>query len=769
MMTQAKRLLAVVVALALLGGPVPGARAAVTAGVGQADPTSTPPRLSYREGEVSFWRPGADDWTPAQINIPLAPGDELYTADRANLELQVGSRAFVRASGDTQLGLVNQDPDFLQIKVTSGRVAVDLRSLDSGTTVEVDTPQAALTIERPGYYSVDVSQDRTSFITRRGGRATVTPAGGQAVALAASEEMILEGLPTPMVRSYVAPELDTWDRWNYARTEHLLEAVSARYVPPGVYGTDALDQYGNWREVPTYGAVWVPQAVAPGWVPYSAGRWMADPVYGWTWVDTAPWGWAPYHYGRWVFVDGIWAWAPGPVVQRAVYAPALVVFFGGPSVRVAIGTPFVSWVALGWGEPVVPWWGRSGFAGRPSWRGWGGPRIVNNVVVNQNTVVNVNTINVYRNVSVHNAVVAVSQEHFGRTPVHEARMTHVDVQRLEPVHGQLRVTPEASSFVAASGPARRPPESALARSVVATRPLPARHSVPRGETRSPAPAVSPSTPVAAAPAPRIVPAPRRSEAVPVPARPTFGTSPLERPRPAQPPGLETTQRPEAAPAVTHQAEPRPEATPPVPREIGRGGQPVQPAERQPAEHQPAERQPAERQMERRSDATSPVREPRRGAQPAQPVERPAERRPEATPPVPREPVRGGQPAQPVERQVERRPEATPPTAREPGRGAQPAQPIERRAAAQPLPQPLSGNRPAAQAPAPAPAPSPAPAPQRVEPAPPSPRPLPGEPANRLYPGRVENRSPRAEEQRSAHAPQPGAAAGPSRGPGQRQG
>ena len=733
MMTQGRRLLAVVVALALLGGLVSGARAAVTAGVGQADPTSTPPRLSYREGEVSFWRPGADDWTPAQINIPLAPGDELYTADRANLELQVGSRAFVRASGDTQLGLVNQDPDFLQIKVTSGRVAVDLRSLDSGTTVEVDTPQAALTIERPGYYSVDVSQDRTSFITRRGGRATVTPAGGQAVALAASEEMILEGLPTPMVRSYVAPELDTWDRWNYARTDHLLEAVSARYVPRGVYGTDALDQYGNWREVPTYGAVWVPQAVAPDWVPYSTGRWMADPVYGWTWVDTAPWGWAPYHYGRWVFVDGIWAWAPGPVVQRAVYAPALVVFFGGPSVRVAIGTPFVSWVALGWGEPVVPWWGRSGFAGRPSWRGWGGPRIVNNVVVNQNTVVNVNTINVYRNVSVHDAVVAVSQEHFGRTPVHEARMTHVDVQRLEPVRGQLRVTPEASSFVAASGPARRPPESALARSVVATRPLPVGHSVPRGEARSPAPAVSPSTPVATAPAPRIVPAPRRSEAVPVPARPTFGTSPLERPRPTQPPGLETTQRPEAAPAVTHQAEPRPEATPPVPREIGRGGQPVQPAERQ-----PAERQPAERQMERRSDATSPVL---------------------------REPRRGTQPAQPVERQVERRPEATPSTPREPGRGGQPAQPIERRAAAQPVPQPLSGNRPAA----PAPTPSPAPAPQRVEPAPPSPRPLPGEPANRLYPGRVENRPPRAEDQRSAHAPQPGAAAGPSRGPGQRQG
>ena len=97
----------------------------------------------------------------------------------------------------------------------------------------------------------------------------MTPAGGQAVALAASEEMVLDGLATPTARSYIAPEPDEWDRWNYARTDHLLDALSARYVPPGTYGVDALDQYGNWRDVPTYGPVWVPQAVAPGWVPYS--------------------------------------------------------------------------------------------------------------------------------------------------------------------------------------------------------------------------------------------------------------------------------------------------------------------------------------------------------------------------------------------------------------------------------------------------------------------------------------------------------------------
>src|SRR5206468_9347990 len=95
---------------------------------------------------------------------------------------------------------------------------------------------------------------------------------------------------------YVAPDLDVWDQWNYARTEELIDSMSARYVSSAVYGVDDLDHYGNWRVVPTYGSVWVPNAAPAGWAPYSTGRWIWDRHYGWTWVDAAPWGWAPYHY-----------------------------------------------------------------------------------------------------------------------------------------------------------------------------------------------------------------------------------------------------------------------------------------------------------------------------------------------------------------------------------------------------------------------------------------------------------------------------------------
>src|SRR5215470_10383483 len=427
----------------------------------------TPPRLSFVDGQASFWRPGAPDWVAAQVNTALAPGDEIYTGSPGNLELQVGARAFVRAWATTSLGLVNQDADFLQLKVTAGYVSLDLRTLEPGRALEVDTPNAAFTIENPGYYRLEVSGGRTSFIARRGGRATVTPANGQAAAIAPSEEVVIDGVDTPQVAGYAAPPLDDWDRWNYARTDHVSDAVSVRYVSPGMYGVSDLDRYGQWRVVPEYGSVWVPTSVPSGWVPYSTGSWTWDPYYGWTWVDTAPWGWAPFHYGRWVFVDGFWGWAPGPVVVRPAYAPALVAFFGGGSgVAIATGQPVVGWVALGWGEPVIRWWGASRFVGVPWWGGWGGPHVVNNVVIGRGAIVDVHQINVYRNAGVRNAVVAIEHQRFGHGPITSNRATRVDVRGLEPVRGPLLVKPSAVSLAPSTVRGVRPPAE---RPVVATR------------------------------------------------------------------------------------------------------------------------------------------------------------------------------------------------------------------------------------------------------------------------------------------------------------
>ncbi len=453
-----------------------------------ADEAPTPPRLAFIDGPVSFLRAGAPDWSPARINTPLAAGDRLYAGTNANLEIQIGARAFVRAAGGTELAIVSLEPDFLQFELKGGHASLDLRSLAAGETVELDTPNAVFTIEHTGYYRAFVDATKTEFITRRAGRATVSVDGGAASVVLPSEDIVVSGGASPSVATYAAPELDAWDRWNYARTDYEIEALSARYVSPGIYGTGALDHYGAWRVVPEYGTVWVPEGIAPTWAPYTTGFWISDPYYGWAWVDDAPWGWAPFHYGRWVFINGYWAWAPGPLMLQPVYAPALVAFLGvapGVSVRIAIGDPGVRWVALGWGEPLHPWWGRPGFVGAPWWGGWAGPRVAHVAPI------------VYANTHARHAVV-----------IGDPRFLSA---------GHVR------------GTAPHPPPGIASRSVLATRPPREAH---------------------AGAAPRIIAPPQRPETHAALPRPSFGVG-RERGRPPQAPRYEDFRRaPGAAAGAT---------------------------------------------------------------------------------------------------------------------------------------------------------------------------------------------------------------------------
>ena len=69
----------------------------------------TPPRLSHIDGQASFWREGAEEWTQARVNTPLAPGDQLYVDNGSNLELQIGSRDFLRVASNSQLAFDNDE------------------------------------------------------------------------------------------------------------------------------------------------------------------------------------------------------------------------------------------------------------------------------------------------------------------------------------------------------------------------------------------------------------------------------------------------------------------------------------------------------------------------------------------------------------------------------------------------------------------------------------------------------------------------------------
>ena len=200
---------------------------AVTTSVAAQEETEnsgrTPPRLSFVDGEVSFWRPGAADWSPAQVNTPLGAGDQLYAGGKANLEVQIGARAFVRAGEDTQLGISNLEPDFLQLRVVSGHVSLDLRTVKSGRRSRSTRRTAAFTIEHAGYYRVEVGDQNDELHDPPRRPARRDPGERRARRGRVERAGVVSGAETRrQLASYAAPELDDWDRWNYTRTDQQL-------------------------------------------------------------------------------------------------------------------------------------------------------------------------------------------------------------------------------------------------------------------------------------------------------------------------------------------------------------------------------------------------------------------------------------------------------------------------------------------------------------------------------------------------------------------
>jgi hypothetical protein len=432
------------------------------------DPPSRVARLNYETGPVSF-RPGSlDDWTAASPNYPLTTGDHLWADRGAQAEVHVGSTA-IRMNAETALSFLNLDDRNVQVSLTAGAIHVRIRNLRDDESFEVDTPNVAVSLLRPGDYRIQADGDNAvTLVAVHGGEAELT-GGGTAFPLHPRQAARITGDDSPARDLIDVPPPDAFDRWSQDRDRREEQVQSVRYVPREMIGYEDLDEYGAWREVPSYGWVWAPTRVVAGWAPYRYGHWAWVAPWGWTWVDDAPWGFAPFHYGRWAFVAGGWVWLPGRVVERPVYAPALVAFVGGPSFNLSLsvgGGGGVAWFPLGPGEVY-----------RPAYRV--SDVYVRNINVTHVNVTNINVTNVnvtnvrYVNQNVQGAMTSVPQQAFvSARPVAQAA-TVVPAQQAaqaQVVGTTAAVAPRPESVVArpvGNAAVARPPAQVMQHTVVA--------------------------------------------------------------------------------------------------------------------------------------------------------------------------------------------------------------------------------------------------------------------------------------------------------------
>ena len=456
------------------------------------DPPSRVARLSYATGQVSFSPAGTDDWVAAVVNRPITTGDKLWTDRDSRAELHIGSAA-IRLSGETGFSFLNLDDRITQIRLTEGTISLRVRRLGDDESIEIDTPNLALSVLRPGRYRVKVNEaGDTTIIDVPDGQGEVS-GGGSAYSLHPGDEGYFTGTDTLNADVEPLPDQDDFDRWCSSRDYREDHAVARRYVSDDVIGYEDLDDYGGWRQVPEYGTVWFPHVTMIGWAPYRYGHWAWISPWGWTWVDDATWGFAPFHYGRWVNYGGAWGWVPCPprvvavAYVRPVYAPALVAWVGGPhfAVGIGVGGPAagvnVGWFPLGPREVYVPSYHVS--------RTYVNNVNISNTTVNQTvinnyyntTVVNKNvTVNnvTYVNQNVRGAVTATSGQSFTSAQPVARNMVQVNEREIASapvaVRAPAAVPPKQAVLGAGAVTRVQPPQAVQARAVVAkTAPPPA--------------------------------------------------------------------------------------------------------------------------------------------------------------------------------------------------------------------------------------------------------------------------------------------------------
>ena len=315
------------------------------------DPPPEAGRISYISGNVSIQPVSSDEWGQAYPNLPIGPGDRIFTDQDGRAEIQIG-RTYVRIGPNSDVTLVDDSQFNLNFGVAQGSIRLHSFGLWPRQLVDVSTPNGNAEFGEQGDLRVDVvAEDGATVFTNLGQFADITGAGNFRQQLDYGQSLEVAGT-NPVYPQWLQPAApDQLDAWSQQRDQQMSNVASYNYVSPDVAGAADLDTSGDWQPDTDYGPMWFPRGVSADWQPYHNGHWINREPWGWVWVEDEPWGYAPFHYGRWVVYRDRWGWVPGPVHVRPVWSPALVVFAGGGS-----GISLSAWFPLGPGEAYRPWY-----------------------------------------------------------------------------------------------------------------------------------------------------------------------------------------------------------------------------------------------------------------------------------------------------------------------------------------------------------------------------------------------------------------------------
>ena len=100
----------------------------VSSALAQDDPPPEAGRISYISGNVSIQPVTSDDWGQAYPNLPVGPGDRIFTDSDGRAEIQVG-QTYLRIGPNSDVTLVDDSAFNIHVGVAQGSIRLHSFSL----------------------------------------------------------------------------------------------------------------------------------------------------------------------------------------------------------------------------------------------------------------------------------------------------------------------------------------------------------------------------------------------------------------------------------------------------------------------------------------------------------------------------------------------------------------------------------------------------------------------------------------------------------------
>ncbi len=212
------------------------------AGQARGYPGSPPGRTAgwqYVSGQVSQAPCDSSDWVAAEVNQPLKAPVCVWADKDSRAELNVAD-GYIRMSSETSITLTTVNRGNVRFGLNQGVASLTVRFLLPGEIFEIDTPNATLTVMKPGVYRVDVvpTQDQTLVTVRRG--AIAATGAGNSVTVNAGQQVRFQNKTSMQHTAEKAPAPDGFDDWANVRDQRLGVRTSPFGIvlgyPPPPYG-----------------------------------------------------------------------------------------------------------------------------------------------------------------------------------------------------------------------------------------------------------------------------------------------------------------------------------------------------------------------------------------------------------------------------------------------------------------------------------------------------------------------------------------------------